>query len=134
MEILSAEQTRAWDAYTILHEPIASLALMDRAVEVFSRWFEGQFPDVGRPVCVCCGTGNNGGDGIGIAMQLFRQGRPVQIWTFDYGARHSADFDAQWARLPKHGNLGVRVFRSLPDALPGCLPMRYWLTRCSAPA
>jgi yjeF C-terminal region, hydroxyethylthiazole kinase-related/yjeF N-terminal region len=118
MEILSAEQTRAWDAYTILHEPIASLALMDRAVEAFSRWFERQFPDVGRPVCVCCGTGNNGGDGIGIALQLFRSGRPVQIWAFRYSGRHSADFDAQWARLPKHGNLSVSVFHNVPASLP----------------
>lgn len=118
MQILSAEQLRAWDAYTIQHEPISSLALMDRAVEVFSRWFDGHFPDIERPVCVCCGTGNNGGDGIGIALPLFQKGHSVQIWVFDYNSRHSADFDAQWARLPRHGNLSISVFPKIPHKLP----------------
>ncbi len=31
MKIFSAGQIKAWDAYTISHEPIASIELMERA-------------------------------------------------------------------------------------------------------
>jgi NAD(P)H-hydrate epimerase len=39
MKILSVEQVRAADAYTIQHEPIASIDLMERASRVFVNWF-----------------------------------------------------------------------------------------------
>src|SRR5258705_10019420 len=38
MKILSAEQLRAVDRYTIGHEPIASIDLMERAAAAFVKW------------------------------------------------------------------------------------------------
>ena len=39
MKILSVEQIRRADAYTIQHEPIASIDLMERASRAFVSWF-----------------------------------------------------------------------------------------------
>ena len=63
MKIFSPAQVRAWDAYTIAHEPIASLDLMNRVSRVFADWLMGYFPDTTQPVYVFVGPGNNGGDG-----------------------------------------------------------------------
>ena len=61
MKILTGAQIRELDKYTIEHEPIASIDLMERAAmsvayEIMSRWR----PD--RRFIVFAGPGNNGGD------------------------------------------------------------------------
>ena len=38
MKIFTAEQIRAWDAFTIEHEPIASIDLMERAAKKCVDW------------------------------------------------------------------------------------------------
>ena len=66
MKILSAEQIRKADQFTIENEPIRSIDLMERASKAFVTWFENNF-DRKRKVFVFCGTGNNGGDGLAIS-------------------------------------------------------------------
>jgi len=43
MKILSAELIRAADKYSIEHEPIKSIDLMERASKAFVSWFESNF-------------------------------------------------------------------------------------------
>ena len=58
-KILSAAQTRAADRYTIEHEPISSLDLMERASRAFVDCLEHHLND--KPSFhVVCGPGNNG--------------------------------------------------------------------------
>ncbi len=70
MKILSAEQIRQWDAYTIANEPIASIDLMERASREFTLWIMQRFPQKAYPIYIVCGTGNNGGDGFAVARLL----------------------------------------------------------------
>lgn len=105
MKLFSAEQTRAWDAYTIQQEPISSLALMDRAAACFTDWFTGHYPDPQRPVHIAAGCGNNGGDGVAVARLLSSLGYPVALHLFDYQAKPSTDFSAQLARLSEQGRV-----------------------------
>ena len=70
MKIPNTQQIRDWDAFTIAHEPIASIDLMERAALAFSDWFQIHFPDVDRPLHIFCGPGNNGGDGLAVARIL----------------------------------------------------------------
>ncbi|WP_315822576.1 hypothetical protein [Paraflavitalea speifideaquila] len=44
MHIYSANEIRAWDEYTILHEPIASIDLMERASLACYDWLQQYQP------------------------------------------------------------------------------------------
>lgn len=75
--LLSAAQIRAWDAYTIACEPVASIDLMERAArELFFQFIT----DFGReyPVIIICGKGNNGGDGLALARIMTLAGIAVR--------------------------------------------------------
>lgn len=98
MKILDTNQIRQLDAYTIQHEPISSIDLMERASRAFVDWFTLHFP-VTKKVGVVCGTGNNGGDGLAIARMLHEWEYPVQVWIVRGGAPESEDFRANQKRL-----------------------------------
>lgn len=101
MKIFNVEQIRAMDAYTIEHEPIASIDLMERASQAFVRWFCNQYVNT-RPVAIFCGKGNNGGDGLAIARILSNSGYDVQVFIAEYTLNATDDFKQNWARLGSH--------------------------------
>jgi NAD(P)H-hydrate epimerase len=119
MKIFSAEQVRAWDAYTIRHEPISSAALMERAAGRAAEWIQQQFPHPAR-VLVFCGPGNNGGDGLVIAQRLWREALVVDTWLLDTGQQMSPDSSAQLSKLQALG-APVHLVRSATD-LPAIRP------------
>ena len=100
MRILSTEQIRKWDAFTIEHEPIASIDLMERASRTFVDWFYLKF-DHTHTVTVVCGTGNNGGDGLAAARMLYDWRYAVKVFVVNAGGTPSADFSTNLKRLPE---------------------------------
>lgn len=98
MKILNKEQIKAADAYTIAHEPITSIDLMERAsarfVALFTQYFSTE-----NFVQVVCGLGNNGGDGLAIARMLYQQGYDVSVSVIRYGEAATADFEENLKRL-----------------------------------
>jgi ADP-dependent NAD(P)H-hydrate dehydratase / NAD(P)H-hydrate epimerase len=96
MKILSAKQMREADAYTIEHEPVASINLMERAAERFAF----SLPD--QPVNKClvfCGAGNNGGDGLAVSRLLLEE-REVDIQVYILPSeKYSEDFKANEKRF-----------------------------------
>jgi len=99
LKILSAEQIKAADAYTIEHEPIASIDLMERASITFTQWFTQKFTDKNRLICVFCGLGNNGGDGLAISRLLHEKGYCVKTFVVRYADNTSADFALNLQRI-----------------------------------
>ena len=99
MKILSVNQVRQFDAYTIKNEPISSLDLMERASRAFVTWFSAKFPVPSRPVFVCCGPGNNGGDGLVIARLLSQQHYDVKVFLAKNDATLSPDCQTNLERL-----------------------------------
>lgn len=99
MKILSAPQIRAADAYTIAHEPVSGLLLMERAATACTEWIVQRYANDPKPFYIFCGTGNNGGDGLVIARRLAEQGFPVQVWLVAHG-NPSPDNLANQARVP----------------------------------
>ena len=71
MKILSAEEIRLWDQYTIQHEPISSIDLMERAAGKCVEWLEEN--NTPTHYAIFCGKGNNGGDGLAIARILAKK-------------------------------------------------------------
>jgi len=115
MKILSAAQTRQADAYTIAHEPIASLALMERAAGVLAAWLMEHY-GLELPVLIFCGPGNNGGDGLVIARLLHQQGYEVRAFVVTAGQSPSPDFSQNLERLPQEIPLITLVSESdLPE-------------------
>ncbi|MCB0651151.1 MAG: NAD(P)H-hydrate dehydratase [Saprospiraceae bacterium] len=100
MEIFSANQIRALDAYTIAHEPITSIDLMERASLAFTNWFIEQNPDEDIPVCIFCGPGNNGGDGLAVARLLHDRFYTVSVIFCAIGPNATQDNKINAQRLP----------------------------------
>ncbi len=109
MKVLSAQQIREADAYTIKHEPIASIDLMERAANDCFQWIYDRAPKLFTPQLderdyvfyVICGVGNNGGDGLVIARLLSRNGYEVKVVIVEFSKKYSDDFAANLAKLKK---------------------------------
>ena len=98
MEILSAEQIRAWDEYTMQHEPITSIDLMERAAASCYSWLENN-GYTSRTFSIYCGKGNNGGDGLALARMLSEAECSVTVHILEFGFRGTDDFQINLARL-----------------------------------
>ncbi|MEX2590874.1 MAG: NAD(P)H-hydrate epimerase, partial [Chitinophagales bacterium] len=98
MKILSTEQVRKADQYTIKNEPIASIDLMERASKVFCKWFTSNFHDRSS-VSVFCGQGNNGGDGLVVSRILLKKGFSVKTVVLKLKEKGSPDFESNLKRL-----------------------------------
>ncbi len=101
MKIFSVEQIRQLDQYTIQNEPISSIDLMERAARAFSNWFVAKFPDRNKKICIFCGPGNNGGDGLAVARMLSHDFYEVHVYLLKIGNSQSPDFTANLERLKK---------------------------------
>lgn len=98
MKILSVAQIRLLDAYTIAHEPIASVDLMERAAQAFVVWLCSNY-DTTTPIHIFCGKGNNGGDGLAIARLLICKNYKVQVTVINHTDKPSDDFQINESRL-----------------------------------
>lgn len=98
MKILNAGQIQQWDTYTIEHEQMASIDLMERAAKCCTDWLiEKEFSE--GPIKIFCGKGNNGGDGLAIARQLIEAGYHPQIYIVELGIKGTTDFQINLSRL-----------------------------------
>lgn len=98
LKILTSQQIKELDTYTIQHEPIASIELMERACNGFVSWFTSRFTSENK-IGIICGTGNNGGDGLGIARLLSNQGYDVKVWIVKGSINESDDFKINFDRV-----------------------------------
>lgn len=119
MNIFSTEQIKAWDAYTIQKEPIASIDLMERAAQKCVDWLlEHSSQHISFKIF--CGKGNNGGDGLAIARLLFQKNRNVEVYILEFGKIGSDDFQANLQRLH---DLPVAIhFIQTAELFPNFLP------------
>ncbi len=86
MKILNQDQIHWVDQQTMTDQRISSLELMERAVHELYKYIHDQgWFDPLAPVYVIAGSGNNGGDGLGLARLLGDQGVEVNIFLCDYG-------------------------------------------------
>lgn len=101
MKLLSAPQIHEWDAYTMAHQPVTSINLMERAARACTQWLLAHLPQPLGTIRICCGKGNNGGDGLAIARQLIQEGIQPEVYILEFGAPGTPDFQTNLQRL--HG-------------------------------
>lgn len=106
MKILTAEQTRQADAFTIENEPITSIDLMERASKQCFDWLIDQYP-VNEHYTIFSGIGNNGGDGLAIARMLKKKGKSLVVYVVEFSKNYSPDFKENLDRLNKEGVVPV---------------------------
>ena len=95
MKIFPTSAIRQLDAYTIEHEPIDSLALMERAANALAKEIMSQWPDKeDTRFVIFAGPGNNGGDALAGARLLSEQGYKPVVYLFNTTGSLSADCEA----------------------------------------
>ncbi len=98
LKILTSNQIRHLDQYTIKKEPITSIDLMERAAFAFTEWFMDKFPH-GLQVHVFSGVGNNGGDAMAIARMLLLRRYSVRVNVIGKIEKGTEDFQRNYHRL-----------------------------------
>lgn len=98
MKILAGPQIRELDKYTIEHEPIKSIDLMERAAAKVARAIASRW-DAGTPIIIFAGPGGNGGDGLAVGRMLAAEGYEVSAWLFNISGRLSQDCETNKQRL-----------------------------------
>jgi NAD(P)H-hydrate epimerase len=74
---LSRAEVRALDRRAIEEYGVPGMILMENAGSAAARWLVEL--GIAGPVLICCGKGNNGGDGYVIARQLESWGHDVRV-------------------------------------------------------
>ncbi len=105
-KIFRTDQIAAIDKYTIEHESISSLELMERAAGAWTRCFLNFFENV-PAVAVIAGKGNNGGDGYVIARLLKQRGKKVTVFRLMPEEEMSEDCRTNFVRWQEEGGLVV---------------------------
>lgn len=96
--LLDAETMRGVDRWAIDQQGVDSLELMERAGAAVATAVEELVAD--GPVCVLCGKGNNGGDGLVVARLLREAGRDVSVLCAVSPEELEGDAHANLERLP----------------------------------
>lgn len=106
MKIFSSEQIKAIDDYTIKHEPIASVDLMERAAGQLFKWITDRY---GRSehIVIFTGPGNNGGDGLALARMLAVNRYSTEIHYVKFTEKTTGDWEINRQRLENETTVRV---------------------------
>lgn len=120
-KIFTSAQIQFIDKYTIEHEPISSIDLMEKASEQLFLSLSGLFP-CESDFLLFIGPGNNGGDGLAVARMLAENKK--QVFVFLVGEIKSKDAKINLQRLQKikkKFNIHIHQFNRKED-IPLSLP------------
>lgn len=109
--LLTGEQMRDADAYTIHQRGVPSLVLMEHAALAVMEVLKEEHVNITHPLIVC-GGGNNGGDGLALARLLHLAGHEPEIWYLGDTARTSEENGTQYAIVK---NYGIPVRSTFPE-------------------
>lgn len=84
MKLFTTKQIALLDQYTIKHEPIADIDLMERAALQITNWMIRRFSNE-RKFIFFAGPGNNGGDALAVARQMAELDFQCEVWLMDFG-------------------------------------------------
>ena len=98
MKIFTSAQTHELDKYTIEHEPIKSIDLMERAAKALTQVITDTWSSA-TPIIVFAGPGNNGGDALAVARMLIEKNYDVKVWLFNIQGNLSEDCTINKQRL-----------------------------------
>ncbi len=112
MKIVSCEQIKEIDSYTIKHEPIASIDLMERASGQLFNWITGKF-GISKHFVIFAGAGNNGGDGLALARLLANNGYKADVQFISVSDKISSDCRFNLERLENVTNVTINQLKDI---------------------
>lgn len=112
MKILTAENIRLADEFTIKNEPISSILLMERASSACANWIVENCKKHTK-FAVFCGNGNNGGDGFAIARLLYLKGFDVHVFIDSSNEKFSNDAEINYKRLKEFSGISIDDFKEI---------------------
>lgn len=98
MKIFAAEQIKQLDQYTIDHERISSIDLMERAAKSITQTIAGRW-STDTNIIVFAGPGNNGGDALAVSRLLAEKNYLVKVFLFNTKDSLSPDCEENRNRL-----------------------------------
>lgn len=120
MKILPIEKIREADAYTIEHEPITDIDLMERAATELFEWIQAKTDPI-KTVRIYCGLGNNGGDGFAVGRMLANIGFTIEIVVVRYAEKMSPSCQTNYDRIKESKEVNLielRETNELPTIHP----------------
>ncbi|HBT77986.1 MAG TPA: NAD(P)H-hydrate epimerase [Planctomycetaceae bacterium] len=126
MDALTREQSRLVDRIAVEEFGFHSLVLMENAGRGCADLLERLGID--GPVFLCCGPGNNGGDGFVIARHLYNRGYDVRVRLFAPKERLAGDALANEHILECCGMIPTVVLE--PPWLPEVFPAKSRIVDC----
>ena len=102
-KLFETAQMKEIDAYTIEHEPIASIDLVERASTVFVNEFCRRFTSRQNRIYVFAGQGNNGADALAIVRLLNEKGYYVITYLINPTRKLSPECEINKNRLKQEG-------------------------------
>jgi hydroxyethylthiazole kinase-like uncharacterized protein yjeF len=111
MKIFLSNQIKYIDEYTIKHEPVSSLDLMERAAGQLFKWIINKY-DRSEHFVIFAGPGNNGGDGLALARILAGARYDVEIHYVSFTEKTSSDWNVNRIRLEEEAKLKLNYLTS----------------------
>lgn len=114
VKLLNTAQMREMDRYAIDVLTVPSTLLMSNASEKIAK-AALELPYDVKSAAIFCGSGNNGGDGIGAALHLLKQGLEVRAFLTGSREKMTSDTLEMERRFAELGGV-LEDFASSPDA------------------
>lgn len=121
VNVYSVDKIRQADEFTIEHEPISSVDLMERAAgNAFDRIWSAIDVKSYVSIHIFCGVGNNGGDGLVLARMMEEKGIKAKVYVVEFSNNWSDDFRINLDRLP-HPPTFIQNANDVPTIVTGSL-------------
>ncbi len=119
MHAITRQQAREVDRRAIEEYGMTGLVLMENAgrgaADVICRIAQSVSSGRRQRVAICCGKGNNGGDGFAIARHLDLRGYDVRVLVWAESAELTGDAGANFNIL-RHTGVPIELFGNRHDA------------------
>lgn len=114
MKIFRSKQIAEIDAYTIKHEPVSSIDLMERAASKVFEWIYDKYT-LQQAFTIFVGPGNNGGDGLALARMLSSASFYVEVYILNVNKKMSVDCQVNLDRLKSLGRIPIFEISGVND-------------------